>query len=92
MYLAEFIHSFRHKDREDYEPSGFTCLVSSHERCFYISENLSDDLVRVKLRVRERLCLIDLSNFQIRTRIEHYTARIDCNQDLFIYPFLNILS
>ena len=36
MYLAEFIHSFRHKDREDYEPSGFTCLVSSHERCFDI--------------------------------------------------------
>ena len=37
MYLAEFIHSFRHKDREDYEPSGFTCLVSSHERCFDIA-------------------------------------------------------
>ena len=57
-----------------------------------LSENLSDDLVRVKLRVREKLCLIDLSNFQICIRIEHYTARIDCNQDLFIYPFLNILS
>ena len=57
-----------------------------------LSENLSYDLVRVKLRVREKLCLIDLSNFQIRIHIEHYTARIDYNQDLFIYPFLNILS
>ena len=52
-----------------------------------LSENLSDDLVRVKLRVREKLCLIDLSNFQIRIRIEHYTARIDYNQDLFIFLF-----
>ena len=26
MYLAEFIHSFQLKDREDWEPSGLTCL------------------------------------------------------------------
>ena len=29
MYLAEFIHSFQLKDREDYEPSGQTCLALS---------------------------------------------------------------
>ena len=32
MYLAEFIRSFRLKDREDYEPSGLACLISSIER------------------------------------------------------------
>ena len=32
MYLAGFIRSFRLKDKEDYEPSGLTCLVSSTER------------------------------------------------------------
>ena len=31
MYLAEFIRSFRLKDREEYEPLGLTCLVSSIE-------------------------------------------------------------
>ena len=31
-YLAEFIPSVRHKDREDYEPSSLRCLVSSLER------------------------------------------------------------
>ena len=41
MYLAEFIRSFRLKDREDYEPSGLTCLVSSTERYFVIFFQLS---------------------------------------------------
>ena len=27
MYLAEYIHSFQLKDREDWEPSGVTYLV-----------------------------------------------------------------
>ena len=36
MYLADFIRSFRLKDREDYESSGLTCLVSSIERYFVI--------------------------------------------------------
>ena len=36
MYLAEFIRSFRLKDREDNEPLGLTCLVSSIERYFVI--------------------------------------------------------
>ena len=40
-YLAEFIRSFRLKDREDYEPSGLTCLVSSIERYFVIFCQLS---------------------------------------------------
>ena len=31
-YLAEFIHSVRCKDGEDYEPSSLRCLVSSIER------------------------------------------------------------
>ena len=41
MYLAEFIRSFRLKDREDNEPSGLTCLVSSIERYFVIFCQLS---------------------------------------------------
>ena len=36
MYLAEFIHCFQLKDRDDYEPSGLTCLASSIERYFDI--------------------------------------------------------
>ena len=36
MYLAELIRSFRLRDREDYEPSGLICLVSSSERYFDI--------------------------------------------------------
>ena len=35
MYLAKFIRSFRLKDKEDYEPSGLTYLVSSIERYQY---------------------------------------------------------
>ena len=31
-YLAEFIHSVRSKDGEDYDPSSLRCLVSSIER------------------------------------------------------------
>ena len=41
MYLAELIRSFRLRDREDYEPSGLICLVSSSERYFDISCLLS---------------------------------------------------
>ena len=41
MYLAEFIRSFRLKDREDNETSGLTCLVSSIERYFVIFCQLS---------------------------------------------------
>ena len=48
MYLAEIIRSFRLKDKEDYEPSGLTCLVSSIERyllffasCQYVALFLS---------------------------------------------------
>ena len=36
MYLAEFIHFFQLKDRNDYEHSGLTCLASSIERYFDI--------------------------------------------------------
>ena len=39
-----------------------------------LSENLSDDLVRVKLRVRQKLCLIDLSNFQIYHALRTHRA------------------
>ena len=59
-----------------------------------LSENLSDDLVRVKQSDKSYVLLI-CPTFRYTTlceRIEHYTARIDYNQDLFIYPFLNILS
>ena len=31
-HLSDFIRSVRRKDREDYEPSSFRCLVSSIER------------------------------------------------------------
>ena len=41
MYLAEFIRSFRLRDREDNKPSGLTCLVSSIERYFVIFCQLS---------------------------------------------------
>ena len=41
MYLAEFIRSFRLRDREYYEPSGLICLVSSSERYFDIFCSLS---------------------------------------------------
>ena len=37
MYLAEFTHSFRLKNRQDYEPSGLTCFVSSIERYQFVS-------------------------------------------------------
>ena len=36
VYLAEFIHCFQLKDRDDYEHSGLTCLASSIERYFDI--------------------------------------------------------
>ena len=36
MYLVEFIHSFRLKNRQDYEPSGLTSLVSSIERYQFV--------------------------------------------------------
>ena len=36
MYLAEFIHCFQIKDRDDYEHSGLTCQASSIERHFDI--------------------------------------------------------
>ena len=41
MHLAEFIRSFRLKDREYYEPLGLICLVSSSARYFDIFCKLS---------------------------------------------------
>ena len=37
MYLAEFIRSFRLKNRQDYKPAGLTSLVSSIERYQFVS-------------------------------------------------------
>ena len=70
MYLAEFIRSFRLRDREYYEPSGLICLVSSSERyfdfffaCFqYVALFLSRSEIYVAIIFHDRFinhCLFD---------------------------------